>query len=424
MSKTNKLLPVLLAALAVGVTGCSDSGGGGGGDVGLDNPSAKEDTAISSENDSLYAANSGLDADENEDVGSEIDYSLGDVITSFGRITNMKLPPAPEAHKMDAKAAASLRTFAKSLESSSRTMADARSKMVNLGSNAQETFTLPCDISGQVVEDITGSTDSNTGSVTIKFEECKNSTFDGGYTISNGKVSYTGSGSETGGSAKIVVGDGNLTTGAKDLIVSRYDGMDALVEENTTSMKITFKYSQDATNTWTWKFTGNGRALESDKVGNETTEMAIDNMSYSTMFSYSNIGRYVDFTLDGATQENVDNTLTEATNPDETYYLGFVDFHYTYSVGDTSTESFETVNGRVIRESSPAECDDGSYTFDTTVSFYRNNGVLQNQGTMTINGTTTLEVVGVDLLRLTLANGTVTEYAEGAVVGICEVAAR
>lgn len=406
--KPTKLSLLLMSALAFSVTGCNDGGGGGGGDVGLDEPAKKTETAITTEDQGKTAAASALDAENYEDAGSEVQFSYADLLSGIYRMSGRKMPAVPATVPVDARVAGSAKAMSKILNPATERMVATRAKAVDMGADPLESTTLPCDLEGEVVMTTTG-TSQDSGSITIKFNNCKDSDFGGGYEISNGKMTWSASSNSdmTVTNGNIVIGDGNITPGDGDFVVKRYDSADMLLEESITSMKVTFKYVEAADNSLTWTFAGNGRMHDNDLENSEISETSIDNMSFTTNFSFEVIGTFdLDFTLDGAFMVTEDDTTTDAS-PDSSSYMGFVDFHYVRSQGTDTYTSFETIDGKAVRENVPAECDDGSYTFATTTPFKRVNYVLQDEGSMTINGTTTVAVVGVDQIQLTLPDSTV-----------------
>lgn len=256
---------------------------------------------------------------------------------------------------------------------------------------------------------------------------CKESTYNSGYEVTNGTVKFASSSNadSTATSLEMTLGNGDATLEDSDLVSKTYDANSSLPDSSIVSMKLTMK-SDTSQNNGALSVKINGRAELTDNVQNTVETISIDHASLDVNAGVSITNQTVDsgdlsFTVNGAMEVVLEDNNT-TTSPDQRAYIGASDLSYTWSV-DSSQVSSETLDGKFVVENTPAQCGDGAYNIQTVAAMKRDSSDTLIAGEMNINDNTTIKVNADGTITVTVS-GTATNYTDeadmrAALDGVC-----
>ena len=407
---------IVISAISLSFIGCSKDSNNDS--IGLKDPGSAQLTTISSEKDAVAAAQSVFGLHNTTDsIGNDIPTSS----IGFSKLVNLKLPGNA---KIDPNIKEAFTSIQKVLAKPTNRVLQAKSDSMSMSAK-QTTNEQACDIDGSMV--ITIDDSSTSSSVTTTYKNCKESTYNNGYEVTNGTIKFASSSNadSTATSLEMTLGNGDATLEDSDLVSKTYDANSSLLDSSIVSMKLTMK-SDTSQNNGALSVKINGRAELTDNVQNTVETISIDHASLDVNAGVSITNQTVDsgdlsFTVNGAMEVVLEDNNT-TTSPDQRAYIGASDLSYTWSV-DSSQVSSETLDGKFVVENTPAQCGDGAYNIQTVAAMKRDSSDTLIAGEMNINDNTTIKVNADGTITVTVS-GTATNYTDeadmrAALDGVC-----
>lgn len=378
MCRSWKTTSFWIIAASVVMAGCSQNNGNGDGN--LAEPADIPLSILDDETTLRLAAANILDTQLYADTGAQVDYSLDELYLSMGRTiassefdTLVNFPATASTRPNDKPIKLVDPIIFHNLDTRSFGCEDGQ---INLDFSTQEAVL------------------SGNGSLTLEFLNCRR-TRTGYSEVLNGTISWEAQISDTVNKGTVVIGNGNDKTNNKDLVKQQYDPDGTLIRTTVSAMTINFSSTQSDALV-TAQFMGNGKIVESDHIATVQKTTVFDQLRYVNRYDPDDpyILANRDITLDGAMQTEAVSLNTPKAKPDWILYQGFSDFHYTLQVDNSNpTVSYETIDGKLVRQNTPADtCDDGVYFISTLVPLKRANRMLTDQGSLRINDSLSLEV--------------------------------
>ncbi len=272
------------------------------------------------------------------------------------------------------------------------------------------------DTQGEILLDLADA--KHQGTTRIDYVNCRKQ-IGSQYEITNGVLLWRASGTATAYGATLTSGDGDIEPEDTDLVVSHYDGSDVLQYQTIFSTSTAISYRVSTTGNIV-RFTINGRERYTHALQEYVRETAYDHLAVTAVTDYSQL-RSVDMTLNGALESFRDNLPTDGIRESEEY-LGYVSYRYVSTIDATDTTLANvSISGKQVFTHQGSRCQDGAFQISTLTPLQRVNDVLTNQGTLRINNSAQVAVIGLDTLRVTAPGGDIFDAAENTLRSACAV---